>query len=599
MRQHLQHLFLTIHRALSNFYTALRACENGHTLRKITLNGRHRHRINRANGVLLHQQVARATLAIIFSAHRRWCRRACWAFFLIIGGIFLIGEPATAQTSTPTRTPTPIRTPTPTRTPITIEIFLPVISGVSDRPTTITGQPIGAIDAMVGQIHRSTSNNFGNYLLTDDNLTYGLVGATVDLEQRIALLRDREPPIAVIVWGTAYKLVAASAEDIPVIVVANIEAVNATPVTPGAPPVATVKFDLVNLRAGPANSYARTGQVIRGQRCTVIGRNRASTWWEIECRDTVRGWIDRRLVDVSGDSTAVPVTEPTIIVVITPSPSPTMTPTQLPPTATPAPPPSSAWRASYFNNRTLQGVPVAVQEVAAINFNWAANPPVAQLSADSFSARFERIVNFNDGFYRFFFSADDGVRFWIDEELLIDEWHGAESRTYTVGRTLRGNHTLRIEYYEANGLASLRFLIEFVTVFPEWEATYFNGANLSGAPVFSQMEARMVNPLDYDWATSSPLPERLTGDNWSARWVGQFRFNYATYIFRATADDGVRVYLNDQLILDGWNDGYSDLTNRFYAVGAGIHTVRVEYYERTGSASVRVWWYEDITNSPR
>ena len=148
-------------------------------------------------------------------------------------------------------------------------------------------------------------------------------------------------------------------------------------------------------------------------------------------------------------------------------------------------------------------------------------------------------------------------------------------------------------------MASLRFLIEFTTAFPEWEAAYFNGVIPSGSPVFSQLEARAVNPVDYDWAISSPLPDRLNGDNWSARWVGQFRFNSGTYIFRAMVDDGVRVYIDDQLVLDGWRDGYKDLTNRFYAIGAGIHTMRVEYYERTGNAAVRVWWYEDLTNSPR
>ena len=109
----------------------------------------------------------------------------------------------------------------------------------------------------------------------------------------------------------------------------------------------------------------------------------------------------------------------------------------------------------------------------------------------------------------------------------------------------------------------------------------------------------MINPLDYDWEGSSPLPEVLGVDNWSARWVGQFRFNYATYVFRAIADDGVRIYIDDQLVVDGWRDGYNDVTNRFFAVGAGIHTMRVEYYERTGNESLRVWWYEDIANSPR
>lgn len=508
-----------------------------------------------------------------------------------------IYAPALAQTATPSRTPVP--TVTPTLTPGPVEIFLPVIQGDEVRdPSPLTGLPLETINALVGQIHRATDRNFGNYLLTDDNLTYGLVGATVALEQKITTLRNQEPPIAVVVWGTSYAIV--GAEDIAVIVVANIQSASATPVAPNVTlPIAVVKFDLVNLRAGPANSYARTGQVVLRQRCTVVGRDRLSNWWELACSETVKGWIDRRLVEVTGETATLPITEPTIIVVITPSPIPTATATRPPPTATAALPPSNVWRASYFDNRNLQGQPVVVQEAAAINFIWGANPPVAQVPADSFSARFERVVDFNDGYYRFSINADDGVRFWIDGKLALDEWHGSTDLTYTVGRTLRGPHTLRIDYYEANGLASLRFLVEYVTAFPEWEASYFNGVNLGGSPVFTQLEARMVNPLDYEWEGSSPLPEVLGSDNWSARWVGQFRFNYATYVFRAIADDGVRVYLNNQLVLDGWRDGYNDVTNRFFGVGAGIHTLRVEYYERTGNESLRVWWYEDIANSPR
>ena len=453
---------------------------------------------------------------------------------LAVGVLWLLSVPLTAQTVMPTRTSistrTPTRTPSPTRTPVPIEIFLPVVSSTQNEPATVlAGEPLETVEGLIGQIHRADDRSFGNYLLTDDNLTYGLVGSNVALEQGIATLRDQQPPSAVIVWGTTYRII--GAEDIPVIVVDKIQGANATPVPPNATAlVATVKFDLVNLRAGPANSYARTGQVVRSQRCNVIGRNRSGAWVQLACSATDGGWIDRRLVDLNGDVTTLPITEPTIIVVITPTPTttPTATATRVAPTATPAPPPSAVWRASYFGNRDLQGVPVTVQEVAAINFSWAANPPVAQLPADNFSARFERLVNFNEGFYRFSVSADDGVRFWIDNELLIDEWHGADNRTYTVGRNLRGLHTLTIDYYEGNGLASLRFLIEFTTAFPEWDAAYFNGVTPSGSPVFSQLEARAVNPVDYDWATSSPLPDRLNGDNWSARWVGQFRFNSGT-----------------------------------------------------------------------
>lgn len=513
--------------------------------------------------------------------------RLHWIYFLLVVSIFGRGEPIIAQTATPT--------------PVTVEIFLPVISDAGPpRTTPLIGQPIGPLEAVVGQIHRATNRDFGNYLLTNDNLTYGLVGATEAVEQQITTLREQDPPIAVVIWGTAYKIV--EAEDIPVIIVERIISTLATGTeTPVVAPVATAKFDRINLRAGPANSYGRAGQVVLGQKCTVIGRNQQSSWWEILCSDTVQGWIDSRLVRVAGDVTKVPITEPTIMIIVTPTITPTATllptPTAMP-TATPASPPTAAWRATFFNNRDLQGTPALVQEIPAINFTWGANPPLAQLPADNFSARFERIINFSDGFYRFSLSADDGVRFWLDDELLLDEWHGTSNRTYTVGRELVGNHRLRIDYYEANGLASLRLLTEFVTAFPEWEATYFNGVLLQGTPVFTQSEARSVNPLEYNWLAASPLPARLGVDNWSARWVGTFRFDFSTYVFRAVADDGVRVYINDQIILDHWRDGYKDVSNRFYSVGAGIHTIRVEYYERAGDAAVRVWWYPD-NSAPR
>lgn len=521
--------------------------------------------------------------------------RALPMLAIVVGVLWLFTAAATAQTATPTRTPAPTRTLT--RTPVLIEIYLPVVNNGAGR-TSVTGQPIEALNGVVGQIHRATGRTFGNYLLTNDGLTYGLVGGTVAVEEQITALRNTEPPTAVVVWGTSYRIV--GEDDVLVIVVNQIQSATAPPeATPSALPVAKVKFDLVNLRIGPATSYANAGQVVRDQRCTVVGRNRNTTWLELQCSETVRGWIDWRLVDVTGDATTLPITEPTIIVVITPTPTVTPTPTRLPLTATPVPPPAGAWRASYFDNRNLQGTPAAVQDAATINFTWGANPPVAGLPADGFAARFERQVNFNDGYHRFSIDVDDGVRFWLDDELLIDEWHGAENRTYTVGRYLRGVHTLRIDYYEANGLASLHFLSEYITAFPEWEATYFDGVTLTGPAVFSQLEARAINPLDYEWRNGSPLPSRLGRDTWSARWVGQFRFTAATYIFRTIADDGVRVYLNDQLVIDGWRDGYIDLTNRFYAVGAGIHTVRVEYYERTGNAQLRVWWFEDFANSPR
>ena len=91
----------------------------------------------------------------------------------------------------------------------------------------------------------------------------------------------------------------------------------------------------------------------------------------------------------------------------------------------------------------------------------------------------------------------------------------------------------------------------------------------------------------------SPVPGALSGDFWSARWVGKFQFEYGDYVFRANSDDGLRLFLNDTQVIDSWSDGYHEVRNRFAGVGADEHTIRVEFYERTGNASLQLWWYKE------
>jgi len=92
-----------------------------------------------------------------------------------------------------------------------------------------------------------------------------------------------------------------------------------------------------------------------------------------------------------------------------------------------------------------------------------------------------------------------------------------------------------------------------------------------------------------NWGRGAPAPGVGT-DFWSARYAGRFYFAPGNHDFFAVSDDGVRVYIDDILLINAWFDGYNDRSARFNQVGAGWHTMRVEYYERTGTANLRVWW---------
>jgi hypothetical protein len=71
---------------------------------------------------------------------------------------------------------------------------------------------------------------------------------------------------------------------------------------------------------------------------------------------------------------------------------------------------------------------------------------------------------------------------------------------------------------------------------------------------------------------------------------GQFYFTPGDYNFIAQSDDGVRVYIDNLLVINAWFDGRVEASNRFNQIGEGYHTLRIEYYERSGNAYVRVLW---------
>jgi len=91
----------------------------------------------------------------------------------------------------------------------------------------------------------------------------------------------------------------------------------------------------------------------------------------------------------------------------------------------------------------------------SLDHSWGADGPGYGLPADRFSGRFERQLVSICGAYRFRFSTDDGVRFWIDDQLLLDAWFD-QVGDYDVPVELdSGDHRLKVEHYENGGAAAL------------------------------------------------------------------------------------------------------------------------------------------------
>ncbi|HOT91755.1 MAG TPA: PA14 domain-containing protein [Anaerolineae bacterium] len=282
--------------------------------------------------------------------------------------------------------------------------------------------------------------------------------------------------------------------------------------------------------------------------------------------------------------TPSPTLSPTPIPSSTPNPMPTPSPS-LSPSPTPTPD-ITAWRGEYFANVNLSGSPALVRNDAVIDFDWGNNAPANGIPADNFSVRWTRSLAFEGGTYSFSITVDDGARFYVDGNLVVDQWRDGAARIVTFDLPLTaGNHALRLEYYEAIGQSVIRLNWEKRTVYPDWKGEYWNNRSLQGSPLLTRNDTK----LDFDWGNAAPNLG-LPADNFSARWTRTLTFEAATYRFRLLVDDGARLWIDDQIIVDEWRDGAEREQVVEMPMVAGEHKVRVEYYEAGGQARLRLTW---------
>ena len=207
---------------------------------------------------------------------------------------------------------------------------------------------------------------------------------------------------------------------------------------------------------------------------------------------------------------------------------------------------------------------------------------------DSFSARWTRKADLEAAIYRFHVIVDDGARLWVDDRLVIDDWRDGAARELTADYPLaQGQHSLRLEFYEHVTDARIRLWWEKVTPppYPNWRGEYWSNRSLSGSPALLRDDAA----IDFRWGTGAAATG-LPVDNFSARWSRQLSFEPGVHVFFASADDGIRVYLDGELVVNEWHSSYGTDVYTFTAVLTGTHWLTVEYYEGDGEALVKFWW---------
>ena len=132
------------------------------------------------------------------------------------------------------------------------------------------------------------------------------------------------------------------------------------------------------------------------------------------------------------------------------------------------------WYARYWGNRELRGDPIVFinEGRGSLDHSWEGGGPGYGLPADRFSGSFERQLDLICGAYRFQLSTDDGVRFWIDDQLLLEAWFDQVSNYAVPVELESGSHRLKVEYYENGGAAAITLDWSRESICPLPESAY-------------------------------------------------------------------------------------------------------------------------------
>ncbi len=262
-----------------------------------------------------------------------------------------------------------------------------------------------------------------------------------------------------------------------------------------------------------------------------------------------------------------------------------------------------------------------------VDYTWGHGTPNGNnfINADNYSVTWDGfLAPSTAGTYTFRLDADDKARVFIDtgaglQQILENGWDTPATGGYknsapivmSIPATAANRYPIRVDFVETTGNAKMKFQWQlgsgaFVTIpaanvfinntgaTTGWNGNYYNNSTFALPIARAQTDADPTAGNNGDWLTGSP-DVRLHHNNLSARWTGQILPQYSqTYYFVAKANDGFRLWVNNQLILDRWTTGNNvDQTGSIDLQADVLYDIKLESYELTGSCEAHLSWYSE------
>ncbi|PYJ01652.1 MAG: hypothetical protein DME25_17715, partial [Verrucomicrobia bacterium] len=255
----------------------------------------------------------------------------------------------------------------------------------------------------------------------------------------------------------------------------------------------------------------------------------------------------------------------------------------------------------YYTNPNLTGLALTRID-PTVNFDWGFAAPAPSVPPDRFSVRWVgKLQTRHAGRHLFHTLSDEGVRLWIDGQLLIDHWtgHSATEDTGAISLVPGQYYDILLEYFDYVGPAVTRLfwtepggtkeIVPPTQLYPAdsgLKGAYFSGTNFARA-VFTRIDAG----VNFSWGDSSPDPALLPG-GFSVRWTGKVRANQSgAYVFSTLSDDGARLWVNHQMVISNWTVHPATENSGVIPLVAGqSYDLTMEYFDQPPAATAVLMW---------
>lgn len=161
----------------------------------------------------------------------------------------------------------------------------------------------------------------------------------------------------------------------------------------------------------------------------------------------------------------------------------------------------------------------------------------------------------------------------------FDQWEGGSGQSTATFQAPEGGFSLTAYYNEAQigsgtGLTG--------AYYDEEEHIF------SGPPAFWRIDTT----VNFDWGGSSAAPNLIGEDNFSIRWTGGIEPLFSEeHTFYIISDDGVRLWVDEELVIDQWvPQPPTETQGNIFLEKGRQYPIKLEYFENRGGAVCQLFW---------